>query len=368
MDEIVYCSSCKSNGRSNRCYITGYNTKCGHNVGLAYGHNKNGSTIMKCGYCSGNNQCYITGYDYKCGHDCGWAYEPEQKNATCYNCGKALNGKWSMENNPSNNGYFHTTTGRYLGISDGYFLYGDSPNWVYSYCKPCWIKEIQKILPRLGLNTNDNQEQLTNLKNKNSELQNIINNKNQEIEQLNGKIREKDEKIKNIEDEINKLKETIKSKNKEIENLNKTPIDLKNFETLFNQNIIDFEIEKLKNILKSSNIEEISNLDKLFSYDVIFKKTIEEFNNVCKIKIKETIKEIIEKLCIGVDKIKMNINNISLIIDDVKKKLNVKEIPENVANESILPLKKLVEEKSEKTEKMNQIKEEINKMYLKLVD
>ena len=29
-----------------------------------------------------------------------------------------------MENNPKNNSYFNTTTGRYLGISDGYFLYG----------------------------------------------------------------------------------------------------------------------------------------------------------------------------------------------------------------------------------------------------
>ena len=52
----------------------------------------------------------------------------------------------------------------------------------------------------------------------------------------------------------------------------------------------------------------------------------------------------------------------------MKKKLNVKEIPESVANESILPLKKLIENKSKKEEKMNQIKEEINKMYLKLID
>ena len=114
-------------------------------------------------------QCYITGFDYKCGHDNGWAYVPTQGNATCNSCGKTLSGKWSMENNPSNNSYFHTTTGRYLGISDGYFLYGSNPYWVYSYCKTCWIKEIKKILPSLGIINSDLQNKLNLTEN---ELQN----------------------------------------------------------------------------------------------------------------------------------------------------------------------------------------------------
>ena len=36
MNDIIYCSQCKSNGTTNRCYITGYNSKCGHNNGWAY--------------------------------------------------------------------------------------------------------------------------------------------------------------------------------------------------------------------------------------------------------------------------------------------------------------------------------------------
>ena len=32
--------------------------------------------------------------------------------------------------------------GRYLGVSNGYFLYNTSPNWVYCYCLECWQKEI----------------------------------------------------------------------------------------------------------------------------------------------------------------------------------------------------------------------------------
>ena len=176
--------------------------------------------------------------------------------------------------------------------------------------------------------------------------------------------------IKNIEEELKKLKEIIEKEQEEKENLLKTPkpLDIKNFEKIFNQNIIDLEIEKIKNILKTSEIDGVSNLDNELYFDAILEKTIEEFNNICKIKLKSTITEIIEKKCCGVDKLKMNVNNISLIIDDVKNKLNVKEIPESVANESILPLKKLIENKSKKEEKMNQIKEEINKMYLKLID
>ena len=78
-----------------------------------------------------------------------------KKIATCNSCGKELSGKWTMENNPQNNSYFNTTTGRYLGISDGYFLYGNNPNWVYSYCHSCWVKEIQKLLPSIGLDNKD---------------------------------------------------------------------------------------------------------------------------------------------------------------------------------------------------------------------
>ena len=206
MNDIIYCSQCKSNGKTNRCYITGYNSKCGHDNGLALGKNKNGGSIMNCSCCSGNNQCYITGYDYKCGHDNGWAYISNNP-ATCNSCGKALSGSWQMESNSNNKSYFSWTTGRYLGISDGYFLYGGSPNWVYSYCKPCWIKEIQKILPSLGLDSSNYQSQISNLNNKNSELQNIINNKNDEIKKLNKDIEEKNASLKSKEEEINNLKE-----------------------------------------------------------------------------------------------------------------------------------------------------------------
>ena len=433
MNDIIYCSQCKSQGRSNRCYITGYNSKCGHDVGWAYGYNQNGNQIMVCNCCSGKtNQCYITGYDYKCGHDNGWAYVPNK--ATCNSCGKTLSGKWTMENNPSNNSYFNTTTGRYLGISDGYFLYGDNPNWVYSYCKPCWIKEIQKILPRLGLKPSDNQQPnatcytcgktlcgkwsmesnssntsyfntttwrylgisdgyflyggnpnwvysyckpcwikeiqkiLPSLGISNSDLQNKLQNKQKECDEYKKEIEEKNKIIQNKEHEINKLKEIINKKEKQQNNLVSAPTSLtpNNVENIIAQNFTQFDSEKIKNLLKSSQIDEISKLADLLSLNDVYFKLINKFTDICQMEIKEKFKIVIEKIDIEVKKIKTNINNISSVFKEVKEKLSDKSIPENVSNESILPFKNYIDEQNKKVEKIKEIRDEIYKIFMQI--
>jgi hypothetical protein len=279
MSEIIYCSACKSTGTTNRCYITGYNSKCSHDYGLAHGFNKNGKypdEVITCNSCSGQkNMCYITGYDYKCGHDNGWAYEPGY--ATCNSCGKKLSGKWKMESNPANNSYFNTSTGRYLGISDGYFLYGNNPNWVYSYCHSCWVKEIQKILPSLGLENKENQKTISDLKNNINELKNKIQTKENEIIKLQNEN-------KKLENELIKLKE-------QGNNLVSTPINTinieNNFEFILSQSFLDLKIEKIKNLLKSSNINEISNLCNLITSNIIYNKMKEDIKNLCQSKIKK---------------------------------------------------------------------------------
>ena len=189
----ILCSECKSEGLYNRCYITGYNKKCGHDEGYAKNYHKDGSSIMKCSCCPGeNNSCYITGYDIKCGHDMGYAYVqgPEQKNVTCKTCGKNLKGKWCIEKKDSNN-----SNEMNLGISDAYFLSGDQPNLVYSYCKSCWKKEIQKILPKLDINVDsDNSEKELNQAKEIIEKQKIIINK-------------KEEELKHLKLELKKINE-----------------------------------------------------------------------------------------------------------------------------------------------------------------
>ena len=46
MTEIIYCPACKNSGRTNRCYVTGYDSKCGHDLGIAYTRFNNGSSII----------------------------------------------------------------------------------------------------------------------------------------------------------------------------------------------------------------------------------------------------------------------------------------------------------------------------------
>jgi hypothetical protein len=74
--------------------------------------------------------------------------------AECFACKKALTGSWNMTIHPG-----FEKTGRYLGISDGYFLYGESAHWVYCYCKSCWEKSIL-TLPFI---TNAQQQHNTSL-------------------------------------------------------------------------------------------------------------------------------------------------------------------------------------------------------------
>ena len=402
MTDMIYCSQCKSSGKNNRCYITGYDSKCGHSLGMAYSCFKSGSIILECTHCGQNgnhncNKCYITGYDIKCGHDNGWAYLPSNNNATCYSCSKALSGKWSMETNESNNSYFGSTTGRYLGISDGYFLYGGNPNWVYSYCKPCWIKEIEKVLPSLGImkkeiqenqpnatcnscgktlngkwimesnssNNNyfswttgrylgisdgyflyggnpnwvysyckpcwikeiekilpslglapKNQENLiSEYKNKTSELQNIINSKENEIRQLKKEIEEKNIKLKEKENEINQIKKkniNIEEETKNL-NLNSAPPNLNNnnYENIISQCLTELEVEKINELLKSSEIKAISDLNSSLTSNIISLKALTDFKNICKTIIKNNIKDILEKIDKNIDELKTSINNIS---------------------------------------------------------
>lgn len=61
--------------------------------------------------------------------------------AECFTCKTQLQGSWNL----TECGTSYPKTGRYLGIQDGYFLYGENPNWLYVYCKTCWKAEILKL-------------------------------------------------------------------------------------------------------------------------------------------------------------------------------------------------------------------------------
>lgn len=61
--------------------------------------------------------------------------------AQCYTCNRALEGDWALRASTSKD----PKVGRYLGIKNGFFLYGGRPDWVYVYCEGCWRKEVMKL-------------------------------------------------------------------------------------------------------------------------------------------------------------------------------------------------------------------------------
>ena len=181
-------------------------------------------------------------------------------------------------------------------------------------------------------------------------------------------MEKKKEIIQNKEQEINKLKDILKKKEEQQNNLVSAPISFtpNNFENIIDQNFF-VEIEKIKNLLKSSQIEEISNFDNLLSLNETNLKIMNELKKICQNEIKEKFKILIEKIDIQIEKIKNNINSISSVFDEVKGKLSDKNIiPENVSNESIFPLQKYIDDQTKKVEKIKEIKDEIYKIYLQL--
>ena len=152
-------------------------------------------------------------------------------------------------------------------------------------------------------------------------------------------------------------------------NLNSAPINLNNnnnYENIISQCLNELEVGKIKELLKSSEIKEISELDKSLTSNIISLKALTDFKSICETIIIKNIKEILEKLDKNIGDLKISINNINSIYDEVKEKLSNKEIPGNVSNESVNPLKKFLEEKKKKMENLEKIKEDIYKIYLKI--
>lgn len=139
-----------------------------------------------------------------------------------------------------------------------------------------------------------------------------------------------------------------------------------NYENIISQCLNELEVGKIKELLKSSEIKEISELDKSLTSNIISLKALTDFKSICETIIIKDIKEILEKLDKNIGDLKISINNINSIYDEVKEKLSNKEIPGNVSNESVNPLKKFLEEKKKKMENLEKIKEDIYKIYLKI--
>ena len=130
----------------------------------------------------------------------------------CAQCSKGLSGSWNM----TKSGNSYDQTGRYLGISDGYFLYSGSPNWVYCYCLECWKKQVlslgfvqQEIQKYKTIVDSLPQTVITELQEKKTKLSQEIQGIQTRLKQLKVQDSVIQNAINPIQQEINKIQQQI---------------------------------------------------------------------------------------------------------------------------------------------------------------
>jgi len=79
--------------------------------------------------------------------------------------------------------YAYERTGRYLGITDGYFLH-DEPHWVSCYCKACWETTVLQLPLVSKLLSPPLQQQLASLQQQHDLLEEQYNNLHQQFNTL----------------------------------------------------------------------------------------------------------------------------------------------------------------------------------------
>ena len=171
----------------------------------------------------------------------------------CNSCHTALTGSWNMTTDAK-----YAETGRYLGITNGYFLHGEHPNWVYCYCKTCWQRQILSlsfVSPKEETKTL--QQQITSLQNQNTSLQQQFNNLQQQhttLQQdrnnLQQQLTASQQDRNNTQLQLNTSQEQLSSARSEVDEIREK------YEKLSNISGID----KLRDLLKRLTSTQIDTL------------------------------------------------------------------------------------------------------------
>ena len=338
--------------------------------------------------------------------------------ATCAACSTTLNGQWSMESNPSNASYVNCPNGRYLGINDGYFLYSGNPNWVYSYCKNCWITQIKSILLSLGIagaevysnptpaqcnscnkNLNGNWKMESNPQNSSykdnpkgrylgiSDL--YGGNPNwiycyckecwiKQIQSLNVSSCADTDKIASLTNENNSMKQEIIEMKKKLGELDKEKNDIakrleeksKELQDKFQENKDANEIEyiRMRNLYKElgfASLDELLNLisneekeayKQFLNKDLIYQNLYSEFKNVGTSFFKELSQKFNCKLNKHCEEIQHKTEFCQQEIENMKTTLFKAGFPEDVSKNSLQPLEYYLDELFKKLMLLNEIK------------
>jgi small-conductance mechanosensitive channel len=168
-------------------------------------------------------------------------------------------------------GPYYEKTGRYLGIKDGHFFYGAGPNWVYCYCKDCWIQQIISILPQISPSHYQELQQqktqlsteITTLQQQKTQLTTEITTLQQQKTQLTIEttaLRQQKTQLTNITTDLQQQKTLLTN---DVANL-KTSI--KEIETQANEAIVATRVNELQTIVSSLSNNEVQVL-KASGYD-----------------------------------------------------------------------------------------------------
>jgi len=186
-------------------------------------------------------------------------------------------------------GTSYEKTGRYLGIQNGYFLYGGSPNWVYCYCLGCWqslvlqLSFVSQPISEKNAKISQLETQVATLTtNYNAKVQEF-NTKNEENIKLQAQLQEMKNNLEEKNQEINKNHEDITESRDKIQSLNE---EIKNYKE---------EVSSLNQILEGSvpGFGLIGSLRKIFQELDVEQKKIIEFSELNLESFKSSLQEII---------------------------------------------------------------------------
>jgi septal ring factor EnvC (AmiA/AmiB activator) len=167
--------------------------------------------------------------------------------AECLTCKKALQGSWNMTAASTP----YEKTGRYLGITDGYFLYSEGPNWVHCYCTTCWQKAILTLpfIPTVK-QVNILQQQLSASQRTQTNLQQQLNASRQNEINLQQQLSASQQTQTNLQQQLSTAQNESATYKKQLEEMSEKYNKLSNISG----------IEELRDLLKHLTSSQIDTL------------------------------------------------------------------------------------------------------------
>lgn len=253
--------------------------------------------------------------------------------AECKTCNKVLVGSWNMTTSGNE---CDDKTGRYIGVTDGYFLYGNNANWVYSYCHACWEKEINQ-LPFVQQQQQELANRINALEAQNSTLQvqySALEAQHSTLQAQYGTLEAQHNTIKaqNSTYQTNEtaLNNKISSLTAELEKC-----------SLYATLALSSGLEKLKNIFQQFTEEQISMLKSITSFSVLNFQTKhrDELLKFLSQSVSQTVEQVQLAVKLTVQFQQRKVDQLNQAQQEIGRILNNSGVSNSLLDESQHPLK-----------------------------